>query len=37
MLTQLPAVTSVNCAGVSSETAVEGVKSTLVGPDFALT
>jgi hypothetical protein len=36
-LMQLPAVTSVSCAGVSSETSVDGVKSTVAVPDRWLT
>ncbi len=36
-LMQLPAVTSVSCAGVSSETSVDGVKSTVAAPDRWLT
>jgi len=36
-LTQLPVVMSVNWAGVISETAVDGVKSTVADPDRWLT
>jgi hypothetical protein len=36
-LTQLPVVMSVSLAGVSSETAVDGVKSTVADPDRWLT
>jgi hypothetical protein len=34
---QLPVATSVRCAGVSSSTLVDGVKSTVAAPDGRLT